>query len=291
MSIAITEDHRTLADVTADFLERHTSRDAARELLEAKEEAMPSFWSALAELGWLGLHIPEENGGSGFGMPELVVVVEQMGAGLAPGPFVSTVIASAAIVAAAPADVAAQLLPGLADGSVVAGIGFGDDLSAKTNTIAGTARSVLSATLANLIVVTVGNDLAIVEATAKGVDIRSMTNLDPTRRSAQVTFDDAEAIIIIGGAQSLIDYARLLLAAEATGVARATTDMAADYARERQQFGRAIAMFQAVKHHCANMLVETEIATAEVWDAARAASAGGEQFSYAAAMAAASGCA
>ncbi|CAM8645124.1 Acyl-CoA dehydrogenase/oxidase C-terminal [Acidimicrobiia bacterium] len=286
MSIAITEDHRTLADVTADFLERHASRDAARELLEAKDEVMPSFWSALAELGWLGLHIPEENGGSGFGMPELVVVVEQMGAGLAPGPFVSTIIASAAIVAAAPADVAAQLLPGLADGTVVAGIGFGDALSTKSNTIAGTARSVLSATLANLIVVTVGDDLAIVDATAKGVDIRTMTNLDPTRRSAQVTFDDAQAIIVPGGAQSLIDYARLLLAAEATGVARATTDMAADYARERQQFGRAIAMFQAVKHHCANMLVETEIATAEVWDAARAASAGGEQFSYAAAMAA-----
>ncbi|MCX6510633.1 MAG: acyl-CoA dehydrogenase [Actinobacteria bacterium] len=287
MSIAITEDHRTLSDVTADFLERHDSRGAARELLEASAETMPAFWSALADLGWLGLHIPEENGGSGFGMPELVVVVEQMGAGLAPGPFLSTVIASAAITAVAPGDVAARLLPGLADGSVVAGIGFGDALSSKANTIAGTAKSVLSGALANLLVVTVGSDLAIVDATTKGVDIRLLANLDLTRRSAQVTFDDAEAIIVPGGAQSLIDFARLLLAAEATGVARATTDMAADYARERQQFGRAIAMFQAVKHHCANMLVETEIATAEVWDAARAAAAGGEQFSYAAAMAAA----
>jgi alkylation response protein AidB-like acyl-CoA dehydrogenase len=69
MSIAITEDHRTLSDVTADFLERHDSRGAARELLEASAETMPTFWSALAELGWLGLHIPEEHGGSGFGMP------------------------------------------------------------------------------------------------------------------------------------------------------------------------------------------------------------------------------
>ena len=120
MSIAITEDHRTLADVTADFLLRHDSRSAARELLEASSETMPAFWSALAELGWLGLHIPEENGGSGFGMPELVVVVEQMGAGLAPGPFVSTVIASAALTASASAEIAAKFLPGLADGSVVA---------------------------------------------------------------------------------------------------------------------------------------------------------------------------
>ena len=287
MSIAITEDHRTLSDVTADFLERHDSRGAARELLETSAETLPSFWSALAELGWLGLHIPEENGGSGFGMPELIVVVEQMGAGIAPGPFVATVIASAAISAAAPSEVAAQLLPGLADGSVVAGIGFGDALSSKSSRVTGTVKTVLSGALANLLVVTVGSDLAIVDATTKGVDVRLLANLDLTRRSAQVTFDDAEAIIVSGGAQSLIDLARLLLAAEATGVARATTDMAADYARERQQFGRAIAMFQAVKHHCANMLVETEIATAEVWDAARAAAAGGEQFSYSAAMAAA----
>ncbi len=287
MSIAITEDHRTLSDVTADFLERHDSRGAARELLEASAETMPTFWSALAELGWLGLHIPEEHGGSGFGMPELVVVVEQMGAGIAPGPFVATVIASASISASAPAEIASKLLPGLADGSVVAGIGFGDALSSKSSRVTGTVKTVLSGALANLFVVTVGSDLAIVDAATKAVDVRLLSNLDLTRRSAQVTFDDAEAIIVPGGAQSLIDFARLLLAAEATGVARATTDMAAGYARERQQFGRAIAMFQAVKHHCANMLVETEIATAEVWDAARAAAAGGEQFSYAAAMAAA----
>ena len=285
MSIAITEDHRTLAEVTSDFLERHDSLAAARSLLEADTETMPAFWSALAELGWLGLHIAEEHGGSGFGMPELVVVTEQLGAGLAPGPFVPTVIASAAIGAVAPGDIAARLLPGLADGSIVAGIGFDDSLSTKGSTIAGTARTVLGGGLANIIVVTVGDDLAIVEADATGVDISNPKNLDPTRRSAQVTFDDAEAIIVPGGAQSLLDFARLLLAAEATGVARATTEMAADYARERQQFGRAIAMFQAVKHHCANMLVEAEIATAAVWDAARAATIGGDQFSYACAMA------
>ncbi|MEX1217864.1 MAG: acyl-CoA dehydrogenase, partial [Acidimicrobiales bacterium] len=287
MSIAITEDHRTLAEVTTDFLERHDSRGAARNLLEAKEETMPAFWAALAELGWLGLHIPEECGGSGFGMPELVVVVEQMGAGLAPGPFVSTVIASAAINAVAPADVAARLLPGLADGTVVAGIGFGDTLSVKGSALTGTVKTVLSGSLANLLVVTIGDDLAIVDAATKGVDVRLLANLDVTRRSAQITFDAAEATIVTSGAQALVDYARLLLAAEATGIARATTNMAADYARERQQFGRVIATFQAVKHHCANMLVEAEIATAEVWDAARSAAAGGEQFSYAAAMAAA----
>ena len=287
MTIAITEDHRTLAEVTTDFLERHDSKGAARSLLEASSETMPAFWDALAELGWLGLHISEDNGGSGFGMPELVVVVEQLGAGLAPGPFVSTVIASAAIGAAAPADVAARLLPGLADGSVVAGISIDGDLTTTASSVSGTAHTVLGGALGQLLVVRAGADLAIVERSATGVEITNRTNLDPTRRSAQVTFTDAPAIVVAGGGQALLDLTRLLLAAEATGIARSTTIMAADYARVREQFGRVIATFQAVKHHCANMLVETEIATGAVWDAARAALAGGDQFSYAASIAAA----
>ena len=287
MTIAITEDHRTLADVTRDFLERHDSKGAARSLLEADTETMPAFWDALVELGWLGLHVSEDNGGSGFGMPELVVVVEQLGSGLAPGPFVSTVIASAAIGAAAPADVAARLLPGLADGSVVAGVGIGGDLTATASSVSGTAHTVLGGALGHLLVMRAGADLAIVERSATGVEVTNRTNLDPTRRSAQITFTDAPAIIVAGGGQVLLDITRLLLAAEATGIARSTTTMAADYARVREQFGRVIATFQAVKHHCANMLVETEIATGAVWDAARAAQAGGDQFSYAASIAAA----
>ena len=84
----------------------------------------------------------------------------------------------------------------------------------------------------------------------------------------------------------LLDLARSMLAAEATGVARECTEMASEYAKVREQFGRPIAMFQAVKHHCANMLVAAELATAAVWDAARAAAGGGDQLTYTAAMAA-----
>ena len=98
-------------------------------------------------------------------------------------------------------------------------------------------------------------------------------NLDPTRRSARVTLDGAPAELIAGGRAVLADLARLILAAEAVGVARECTELASEYAKVREQFGRPIAMFQAVKHHCANMLVATELATAPVWDAARAASA------------------
>ena len=118
MSIAITDDHRALAETASDFLLKRDARGAARALLEADAEPLPEFWADLSKLGWLGLHLPEEHGGSGFGLPELVVVVEELGRAVAPGPFVPTVIASAVIAATAPADVRARLLPGLADGSV-----------------------------------------------------------------------------------------------------------------------------------------------------------------------------
>ncbi len=118
MSMAITEDHRALAQTVSDFLTKHQSRAAARSLLEAPTEELPALWSELADLGLLGLHIPEAHGGSGFGLAETLVVAEQTGRYLAPGPFVPTVIASAVLAAAAPPDLAARLLPGLADGSV-----------------------------------------------------------------------------------------------------------------------------------------------------------------------------
>src|SRR3954447_1440323 len=99
MSIAITEDHRTLAETASDFLLKRNARGAARELLEAETEQRPAFWGDLSNLGWSGLHIGEEYGGSGFGLPELVVVVEELGRAIAPGPFVPTAIASAVIAA------------------------------------------------------------------------------------------------------------------------------------------------------------------------------------------------
>ena len=113
------------------------------------------------------------------------------------------------------------------------------------------------------------------------------TNLDPTRRAARVTFTRARADVLPGGRRALVDLSRTILAAEAAGVAREATEQAAEYAKVREQFGRPIAMYQAVKHHCANMLVAAELATSAVWDAARAA--GGDdpdQLTYTAAMAA-----
>ena len=287
MSIAITEDHRALGQTASDFLAKHDSRGAARALLEAETETVPPFWGDLASLGWLGLHLPEARGGSGFGLPELVVVVEELGRAVTPGPFVPTVIASAVIDEVGSDDLAARLLPGLADGSVLGGVGLTSDITVRDGRAAGTAPAVLGGGLAHVLVLPAGDDAIVVDTAAGGVTVDVPANLDPTRRSARVTLDGAPVVVIPGGRQVLVDLARLLVAAEATGVATECTEQAAAYAKVRVQFGRPIAMFQAVKHHCANMLVASELATAAVWDAARAAEEGGDQLSYAAAMAAA----
>ena len=285
MSIAITEDHKALAQTAADFLLKTNARGEARALLEAPAEGLPPFWTDLVNLGWLGLHVPEAQGGSGYGLPELVVVLEELGRAVAPGPFTPTVIASAVLAAAGSADQQAKLLPGLADGSVLGGIATHADVRVDGSTASGSA-AVLGGGLANVILLPAGDDVVIVDAGASGVSVTTPANLDPSRRSARVTLDGAPVDVLPGARRAFTDLARTLLSAEAVGVASECTQLAAAYAKERLQFGRPIAMFQAVKHHCANMCVATEMATSAVWDAARAAESGGDQLTFAAAVAA-----
>jgi 3-oxochol-4-en-24-oyl-CoA dehydrogenase len=286
MSIAISEEHRALAQTVSDFLSKHGARNASRVLLTADSEELPGFWSDLVQLGWLGLAVPEEHGGSGFGLPELVIVAEEFGKADAPGPFVPTVTASAVIAAIAPAKVQASWLPGLADGSLIGAVALDGDVSVSDGLAAGSAGVVLSGHLADVMLVGTGEDIAVVDCRAGGVTAEIPANLDPTRRAARVAIDGATAELIPGGRQVLTDLARLIFAAEAAGVAREATESASEYAKLREQFGRPIGTFQAVKHHCANMLVAAELATAAVWDAARAASGDAGQRSYTAAIAA-----
>jgi alkylation response protein AidB-like acyl-CoA dehydrogenase len=287
MSIAITDDHRTLAQTVSDFLRARGAREATRALLDAETEQLPAFWPELGGLGWLGLHIPEEYGGSGFGLPELVVVAEEFGRAVAPGPFVPSVIASAVLAAAAPPDLAARLLPGLASGSAVGAVALGGDVTVRDGTAHGPAGVVIGGHLADVLIVAAGEDALVIDVAEGGVKAEVPANIDPARRAARLTLTAAPATVLPGGRRVLTDLARTILAAEAVGVARETTGQAAEYAKVREQFGRPIATFQAVKHHCANMLVAAEVATAAVWDAARAAAAGGDQLSYTAAIAAA----
>ncbi len=285
MSIAITDDHRALAETASSFLTKRDALAAARELLDAPDEPRPALWDELVSLGWLGLHLPEEFGGSGYGMEELVVVVEETGRTVTPGPLVPTVIASAVIDATADDALRARLLPGLADGSVAGAVALDASITVTDGVASGPAGVVLGGGMAQLLVIGVGDDLAVVEV-GDGVTVEVPTNLDQTRRSARVTLDGAPATTIPGGRRTLTDLSRLILSAEAVGMAAACTDSAAEYAKERVQFGRVIGMFQAVKHHCANMAAATQLATSAVWDAAKAASTGGDQLSFTAAVAA-----
>ena len=286
MPIALTDDHRELGDVARSFLTAQKARWAARELLDADEEAKPPFWNELAELGWLGLHLDEGYGGSGFGLPELVVVIDELGRAVAPGPFVPTVAVSAVIAAAGTEEQKKRLLPGLADGSVTAAVGFGGEVSVSGGKASGDAGVVLGAGLADLLLVAAGDDMVLVERSDAGVSVEVPGNLDRSRRSGHVRLDGAAAEVLPGARDGALARARTLFAAEAVGGASDCVDASVEYAKVREQFGRTIATFQAVKHHCANMLVAAESAVAVVWDAARAAGEDEQQFRLIAAAAA-----
>jgi len=290
MGIALTDDHRELAEVARAFLTSQKARWAARSLLDTADESRPPFWQNLVELGWLGLHIDEEHGGSGYGLPELVVVIEELGRAVAPGPFVPTVIASAVIAKDGTADQKSRLLPGLIDGTITAAIGLDSQVRVSDGLADGDAGIVLGAGLGELLVIAAGDDVLLLERGRDGVSVDVPDNLDPTRRSGRVRLQNVSVSaddIVPGARESTLARARTLLAAEAVGGASDCVDAAVAYAKVREQFGRTIATFQAVKHHCANMLVAAESATAAVWDASRAASEDEQQFRLIAAAAAA----
>ncbi|MGE2714120.1 acyl-CoA dehydrogenase [Mycolicibacterium litorale] len=289
MGIAISDDHRELAGVVRSFLSARGARAATRALLDADGDARPPFWAEAAGLGWLGLHVPEEYGGSGCGLPELLVVAEEFGRAVAPGPFVPTVIASAVVAAAGSDEQRARWLPSLTDGSTTAAVGTAGDLTADGQRFSGEAGVVLGAGDADLLVLTVGEDVIVVTASAPGVTVDTPPGLDPSRRSARVTLTGVEvtpADVLAGAASLMLAYARAVCAAEAVGGAQDCLEAAVEYAKVREQFGRTIGTFQAVKHHLANMLVAAEAATATVWDAARAAVADEDEFRMMAACAA-----
>jgi len=265
MGIALTDDHRELAEVARAFLTSQKARWAARSLLDTADESRPPFWQNLVELGWLGLHIDEEHGGSGYGLPELVVVIEELGRAVAPGPFVPTVIASAVIAKDGTADQKSRLLPGLIDGTITAAIGLDSQVRVSDGLADGDAGIVLGAGLGELLVIAAGDDVLLLERGRDGVSVDVPDNLDPTRRSGRVRLQNVSVSaddIVPGARESTLARARTLLAAEAVGGASDCVDAAVAYAKVREQFGRTIATFQAVKHHCANMLVAAESATA-----------------------------
>lgn len=287
MGLAITEEHIALEQVADGFLESSGARSVSRELVDADVEELPPFWNAMAELGWMGLHLPEAYGGSGFSTAELAVVLEQMGRHRAPGPFLPTVMGSAALNATGVDSLCDRVLPSLADGSSVGALGLGGDLRIVDGRLSGDAGLVLGAGLADVLVLAAGAALVVVDIDTPGVEITPRDNLDPSRRVASVVCRDVvleDWRIADDGLAAARALQTLLAATEAAGGASACVTEAVSYAKDRIQFGRSVASFQAVKHHCTNMVVAAELAGAAAWDGHRA-TADPVEFSLAAAVA------
>ncbi|MGW6460032.1 acyl-CoA dehydrogenase [Streptomyces sp. NPDC055078] len=294
MAIPITADGHELQSVARDFLDKNGVRAEGRELLDrdgggVTPEPSPRFWGRLAPLGWLGVHLPEKHGGGGAGIAELVALTEEFGRSVAPGPYLPTVLASAVIASHGDEALNAARLPSLADGTVRGACGLGGTLSRSDRRVSGDAGAVLGGGQAELLLLRCGDDLVLVESAAPGVRVEVPANVDRGLRAARVRLDDvpiAEDGLLTGAVPMALALHRTLLAADAVGGARQCLDDAVAHAKVREQFGRTIGTFQAVKHHCADMLVETELATASVWDAARAATGDPRAFELAAAVAA-----
>jgi alkylation response protein AidB-like acyl-CoA dehydrogenase len=289
MPIAITDEHQDLAATVRGVLTTHHSLAANRALLESDDEPRPSFWQEMADLGWLGVHLPEENGGGGGTLSELVVILEELGRQVAPGPFVPTALASAVIAMCGTAEQRSSFLPALADGSVTAAVGLDGVLTLEGRTLDGDGGVVLGGKSADLLLLRAGDDVVLVRSDAGGLTLGGTKDIDPSRRSATVSVSSvtlAEADVLVGAAGSARALARTIGAAEAAGVMAACTDAAVAYATERVQFGRTIGTFQAIKHHCADLLVATELSIAAVWEAARAAAGPFDEFDLTAAIAA-----
>lgn len=242
-------------------------------MLEEPADRLPAFWNEMTALGWTGLHVDESCGGQGFGLLELAIVVEELGFAAAPGPFLSTTLAGALLMECGTEAARNAFLPGLAAGSLIGAVGLAGELQRDPDgALHGSAGLVLGAELAQLFVLCAGDDVVLLEAGQAGVTTVPQKNLDPARRVATV---ECGAVRVSpenrlpGARPALQRLARTLSAAEAAGGARACTEMATEYGKIRKQFGRPIGAFGPVKHHCANMLVATEQATAGAWGAAR----------------------
>ncbi|HET7664960.1 MAG TPA: acyl-CoA dehydrogenase, partial [Mycobacterium sp.] len=220
------------------------------------------------------LAIAEEHGGSGFGLAELAVVLEVQGRELSPGPFLPSVAAAVVIDRCASDSVRAQLLPRLADGSTIGALALSGHVTIGSDlVVTGESPAVLGAPDADMLVIATGDDMVIVDATAGGVTVNALESLDTTRSVGSVALRGVtvdEDRVLRGTARRARTVFRILASAEAVGVSWAALDMAVEYAKVREQFGRTIGTFQAVKHHAANMLVNAEVTTAAAWDAARA---------------------
>ena len=309
MTLALTEEHLALAEAVRGWAERAAPAAVIRSVVDAGDGGAAVYRDALrpglAAQGLLGLHLPEALGGQGAGLAELAVAAGELAYALVPGGFLPSVLAGAILARAiegAPdgADTAAleSLVKELAAGTLTAAVGLGPGLGwvpgeAGGLVIDGTCSPVAGAGLADLLILPAGQGeaQAWVAVDASEVTLEPLDSMDLTRPVVRVSAGRVAVPagrVLAGLPQGLVPgLAATLFAAEACGIAAWAVDTAAGYAKIRQQFGRPIGQFQAVKHRCAWMLTGSEQAAAVAWDAARAwAEPGGDGRDFATAAAA-----
>jgi alkylation response protein AidB-like acyl-CoA dehydrogenase len=304
MNFDLTDEQRMLQAAAREFLASRIGSEKIRALAASDDAHDEGFWREIVDLNWPGLLISEEHGGQGLGTVELVVLMEQLGYALVPGPIFSNVLAALALEAAATDEQRERYLAPLAAGEMRGtlalwdrGAGWTpDDIRLEPEdanggyVLNGEKLFVLDAATADFLIVgaTEGRRF-IVDREADGVTILPTPAIDATRKQYAVRLDGvkvAEDAAFGGDELNLArDRAYTALAAELTGVAQRAMEMAVDYAKERKQFGRPIGSYQAVSHQCAQMLLETEGARSVVYHAAWAADNEPDTASLAASMA------
>jgi alkylation response protein AidB-like acyl-CoA dehydrogenase len=256
---------------------------AARDVEHGEPDAWRAPYQGLAQLGIFGVALPEEHGGADGTVGDLCAMVEEAAAAMVPGPVATTALATLLI-----GDSHTDLLEALASGERTAGVAATAELRYDGGRVSGTAEYVLGADAAGLLLLPAGDSWVMVDATADGVTVEQLKATDFSRPLARVVLDAAPAELLSVSAQRAEDLAVTLLAAEAAGLARWTLNTATEYAKVREQFGKPIGSFQAIKHMCAEMLLRSEQISVAASDAAAAVANKDErQLSVAAAVAAA----
>ena len=303
VDVQLSDEQRALQRSAGEFLAAECSMEFVRTCMDdpaGSPLASQAVWTQMAELGWMGLVIPEAHGGAGLDAVDLAILLEEMGRVLLPLPFLSNLIGAQAVALAGSDEVQARLLPKVARGEVrlsLAQLEAGSNWATRVCTtqarrdgdavlLSGTKLFVPDAHTADLLVVLAqeeaGASLFLVERRAAGVGVRRIDFVDPTRPVCEVTLEDVavgdEARLGAPGAaasvlDSLHDFARVAQSAEMCGGAQQVLDLSVVYAKTREQFGRPIGSFQAIAHKCADMFVKVEGARSAVYYAAWALAA------------------
>ncbi len=296
MKLAYSTEQQELRESVRRFLADRVPLPRVRELMDSADGTDEKVWSyAGSQLGLQGIAVPEQYGGAGFSFTEQAIVLEELGAALYPGPYLaSAVLAATALMASSDEDAKAELLPPIASGETVATLAFTEDNGSWEPESIGLAATsaaggwvldghksfVLDGHTAGLVLAVARTDgglsLFAVPAGAAGLTRTELPALDQTRRLARCEFAATPARLIgaAGEATAILsrtlDVAAVALAAEQLGGAQRALDMAVAYAKIRHQFGRPIGSFQAIKHRCADLLLEVESLRSAVGYAAAA---------------------